>query len=126
MSCAPQATHELHAHVALSPRISHHDPSVHDRLGPPRPCCRTGPSSPMAQLTVSSSVRGVIAWCVVCSVHRARLPLSAFAYLLGRPSTRGCCTCGPVLFLLPAPAPVLHLYAILRRGSVADACLSLA
>ena len=52
----------------------------------------------------------------------------AFAFLLGRPSARGCSACGSVSAppLLPAPAPVLHMSAPVRRGAVADARLGLA
>ena len=39
-------------------------------LVPPRPCCCTGTSPPLAhEVAMLVSSRGVIAWCVVCGVH---------------------------------------------------------
>ena len=60
--------------------------------GPPRPCCCTGTSPPLAhEIAMSGSCHGILAWCIVCRVRpaasaRVRVGKSSPSDLVVRPT----------------------------------------
>ena len=96
------------------------------------PAAALGSHPPLAhEVAMSGSCRGILAWCVVCSVHpaasvRVRVGKPPSSCLFVRPFVVIPCAgrfcdglCFPALLL--APAPVLQMTAPVRRGAVADA-----
>ena len=81
---------------------------------PPRPCCFTGTSTPLAhEVAMSSSCRGILAWCVVCGVH----PAASVRIRVGKPTP--CC---PVVRPLAGAPPAVRFRTCPGAAPCACSC----